>query len=61
MEPGSYSLAAFRASGGSEVEDIAFMIVPAASADLEGLDGAEEDADRGMSCAHRTPPPGQQQ
>ncbi|CAN0484290.1 unnamed protein product [Ectocarpus sp. 12 AP-2014] len=45
MEPGSYSLAAFRASGGSEVEDVGFMIVAAASADLEGLEGAEEDAD----------------
>ncbi|CAM9236189.1 unnamed protein product [Ectocarpus sp. 12 AP-2014] len=45
VEAGTNSLAAYPGGGGFEEETFAFMVVPAASADLEGLEAAEEDAE----------------
>lgn len=47
VEAGTNSLAAYPGEGSFEEETFAFMVVPAASADLEGLEGAEEDAEVG--------------
>ncbi|CAN0283619.1 unnamed protein product [Ectocarpus sp. 6 AP-2014] len=45
VEAGTNSLAAYPGGGSFEEETFAFMVVPAASADLDGLEGAEEDAE----------------
>lgn len=44
---GTNSFVAIPPEGSFEEETIAFMIVPAATADLEGLEEAEEDAEAG--------------
>lgn len=51
VEAGNNSFIAIPAEGAFEEESLAFMIVPAASADEEGLEGAEEDAEAGKSVS----------
>lgn len=52
---GNNSFIAYPPEGSFEEETFAFMIVPAASADEEGLEGAEEDAEEGKRehCSQR--------
>lgn len=50
LEAGTNSLVAVPADDVLD-EPFAFMLVPAASADLEGLEGAEEDAEAGACVA----------
>lgn len=47
VEAGTSSLVAMPVDRSFEVSTLAFMIVPAASADMDGLEGAEEDAEIG--------------
>lgn len=47
VEAGSGSFAVIPAAGSFEEETFAFMIVPCASADLGGLEEAEEEAEAG--------------
>lgn len=47
VEAGTNSLVVVPAEGVSEGEAVVFMVVPATSADFEGLEGAEEDAEDG--------------
>ena len=47
VDAGTNSFVVVPAEGSFEDETFAFMIVPAATADEEGLEGAEEDAELG--------------
>lgn len=56
VEAGTNSFVVVPAEGSFEEETFAFMIVPAATADMDGLEGAEEDAEIGASKTHLIAP-----
>lgn len=47
VDAGSNSFVVVPAEGSFEDDSFAFMIVPASTADMDGLEGAEEDAELG--------------